>query len=141
MNRGATTDREFEAIELIALGGLSKKEIADRWSRSLYTVETTIKNAYRKLGLKNAADATRWYCSVMFNIAEDIKERQKEILSISIILFSFYSFSPNTSDMRARNSRTHRTCAIEITRNRLRSRRREKALPLNRFYKHNTIRV
>lgn len=141
MNRGATTDREFEAIELIALGGLSKKEIADRWCRSLYTVETTIKNAYRKLGLKNAADATRWYCSVMFNIAEDIKERQKEILSISIIIFSICSLSPNTSDMRTRNTRAQRTCAIEITRSRLRSRRRERLVSLNNFHKHNTIRI
>ena len=139
MNRESTTDREFEAIELIALFGLSKKEIADKWSRSLFTVETTIKNAYRKLGFKNAADATRWYCGIMFDIAEDIKERQKEILSIAIIIFSTYAIYPSNGDMQTRNNRNQRTCAVENVSNRLRSRRRERPIPLKYFSNQNTI--
>lgn len=130
--------REFEITERICLGA-SKKEVASDINRSLYTVETTIKNVYEKLGINKLSDLVLWYCGIMFNIAEDIKERQKEILSIAIIVFSTYAICPSTGDMRTRNNRNQRICAVEIASNRLRSRRRERPIPLHDFFNQNTI--
>ena len=47
MERGQLSCREFEVVEHIALGA-AKKEVADKLNISIYTVETTVKNAYEK---------------------------------------------------------------------------------------------
>lgn len=121
-----TTDREFEAIELIALFAMSKKEIAVKWTRSVFTVETTIKNAYRKLGLKNSADATRWYFSYTFDLANAITEKQKEIMHVVLLALILNSINSVEIELPGRNTRNVRSVASEISISRLRSRRRER---------------
>lgn len=132
---------EFEIAEQLALGA-SKKEVADKTNRSIYTVETTNKNIYTKLKINKVSDLVLWYCGVMFDIANEIKNKQKEVLSISIFIFSFYTISPGThSDMRTRNVRNLRTCSAEITRSRTRTRRRERDIPISNIYNSNTVKA
>lgn len=54
------TRSEMEIVERIALGE-SKKEVAFHTHRSVYTVETTVKNAYDKLGFSKISDLVIWY--------------------------------------------------------------------------------
>ncbi len=50
------TKKEQEIIELLKYGKLNK-EIAETLSVSLHTVKNHLKNIYRKLGVRNRAEA------------------------------------------------------------------------------------
>ena len=50
------TDREREVLLLLA-DGRTRQQIARRLGISVHTVGTHAKNCYRKLGVRNAADA------------------------------------------------------------------------------------
>lgn len=87
------SSREFEIAEQIALGA-SKKEVADNINRSVYTVETTIKNVYEKLGISKLSDLVLWYCGEVFHISFQISERKRKILTtllLCIITFQGYN--------------------------------------------------
>ncbi len=47
---------ELKVLEHL-VGGLTRDEIAERASLSIHTVNTHLTNAYRKLGVRNAAEA------------------------------------------------------------------------------------
>ena len=63
----------MEIVERIALGE-SKKEVAFHTHRSVYTVETTVKNAYDKLGFSKISDLVIWYIGQKFNLTSEISE-------------------------------------------------------------------
>lgn len=101
--------REFEITEQIALGA-SKKEVANNINRSTYTVETTIKNVYEKLGINKLSDLVLWYCGVMFDISSQIKERKRQILTTLLLLIISFHGSDQT---QFRNRRPRRSKEIE----------------------------
>jgi DNA-binding CsgD family transcriptional regulator len=53
----ALTRRELEVLRLVA-SGLTNRQIADRLVLSVHTVERHVNNLYRKLGVRNRAEAT-----------------------------------------------------------------------------------
>jgi len=95
---------EFEIAERLALGE-SKKEVADKTNRSVFTVETTVKNIYQKLGFNKLSDLVLWYCGQTFNISLQISERKKQVLSIILlVLFISFECASDNSYCRVRRS-------------------------------------
>lgn len=72
--------RELEILEPIALGK-SKKEVANDFNISIYTVETTIKNVYEKLGINKIQDLVLWYVGVKLKISDQIEALKHEVIS------------------------------------------------------------
>lgn len=71
---------EFEILERITLLGETQKEVAQRTYRSVLTVQTTLRNAYAKLGISKATEAALLYCAEIFDITEDIATKKMEVL-------------------------------------------------------------
>lgn len=95
---------EFEIAERLALGE-SKKEVAYKTNRSVFTVETTVKNIYQKLGFNKLSDLVLWYCGQTFDISLQISERKKQVLSIIfLILFISFEMGADNSFCRVRRS-------------------------------------
>ena len=137
MIKDSVSEREFELTEPLAFGA-SKKMIAAKFHLSIYTVETTVKNVYAKIGASNLAEYIMWYYAVTFDMAKEINEKKKEVLSIiGLVVCLHYSFGE--INMRRNNTRNMQDQSSLVTRSRLRSRRRERAIPLSDFYNHNTI--
>ena len=79
---------EMEIAERIALGE-SKKEVADHTFRSVYTVETTVKNIYEKLGFSK------------------ISETKRKVFALALLtLIVFDTVFAGDDIMRARRTRT-----------------------------------
>jgi DNA-binding CsgD family transcriptional regulator len=111
----ATLSRsEFEIVERIALGE-SKKEVAYKTHRSIYTVETTMKNAYAKLGFSKLSDLVLWYCGKTFDISFQISERKRQVLASMILILIVVDLSLNPTDFcRIRRSRSRRKSETEL---------------------------
>lgn len=60
--RGRLTEREAEVLCLVA-AGLSNLEAGERLDLAVNTVKTHLRNAYRKVGLKNRAQAAAYVLS------------------------------------------------------------------------------
>lgn len=79
---------EFEIFERIVLGE-SQKEVANKTFRSFHTVQTTMRNAYAKLGINKITDAVLLYCAQTFDIADQIAAKKREIIAVFLlVLFS-----------------------------------------------------
>jgi ATP/maltotriose-dependent transcriptional regulator MalT len=52
--------REWQILELLA-NGKSNKEIADELAIAVHTVETHLRNVYRKLAVTKRVGACQWY--------------------------------------------------------------------------------
>lgn len=105
---------EMEIAERIALGE-SKKEVAYHTHRSVYTVETTVKNIYEKLGFNKLSDLVLWYCGTKFNISFQISERKRQILTLSMLLLLVIDFALVDDDfIRARRSRRSKKNETEL---------------------------
>lgn len=111
----ALTKSEWEIAQRIALGQ-TKKEVAYYTHRSVYTVETTVKNIYEKLGFNKLSDLVLWYCGQKFNLTFQISELRKQILaSCFLLLFVLdVAFSPDFDMIRARRTRARRRQETEI---------------------------
>ena len=110
----ALNHAEFEIAERIALGE-SKKEVAYRTHRSVYTVETTIKNVYAKLGFSKITDLVLWYCGQTFDISFQISERKRQVFATVLLLLIVFDISCNPSDFcRVRRSRGRRKAETEL---------------------------
>ena len=97
---------EMEIAERIALGE-SKKEVADHTFRSVYTVETTVKNIYEKLGFSKISELVLWYCGQKFNISLQISETKRKVFALALLtLIVFDTVFAGDDIMRARRSRT-----------------------------------
>ncbi len=119
---------EYEVLERMVLGE-SMKEIADHTYRSVLTVQTTLRNAYAKLGVNKAIEAALIYCGQTFDITEQIIERRvavlksnaREIISIMLICFFFggqiFSFTDDPYRARRRARRRYQVEVITITSN------------------------
>lgn len=117
---------------------------------SLYTVETTIKNVYAKLGVNNVAGLAEWYYGWKFGIADQIQdtknkaiakvEKKKEatknfvkVLPKTLLIFYVtISFAGSmTANELARSTRRMAESRVEITTSRRQSRRRERRINLS----------
>lgn len=108
------TRSELEIVERIALGE-SKKEVAWRTHRSVYTVETTVKNAYEKLGFSKISELTMWYIGQKFNLSTEISELRKKVFAgILLILVIFDLAFVDDDFIRARRARRSRKQETEI---------------------------
>lgn len=123
MNKEVLSQREFELTEPMVFG-LSKKQIASKFHLSIYTIETTVKNVYAKIGASNLAEFIMWYYSVTFDMGKEITEKKKEVLSVVLLLVCLNV--SNGLDMRRNNTPTMQAQSSTIVCNRLRSRRRER---------------
>lgn len=81
--RTLLTKRELEIVTAVIYHG-SKKEAAAALYISPYTVETTIKNVYERLGLNKISDLTLWFCAIKFGIEKEINEFKKSVLPVLI---------------------------------------------------------
>ena len=105
---------EMEIAERIALGE-SKKEVAYRTHRSVYTVETTVKNIYEKLGFNKLSDLVLWYCGLKFNISIQISERKRQILALSMLFLVIFDLAfVDDSFIRARRARRSKRNETEL---------------------------
>jgi DNA-binding CsgD family transcriptional regulator len=108
---------EFEIAERIALGE-SKKEVAYKTHRSIYTVETTVKNIYEKLGFSKLSDLVLWYCGHTFNISFQISERKRQVFATLILLLIVVDLSINPNEFcRIRRGRSRRKAETELYEN------------------------
>lgn len=85
--RSILTGSQYEILERFALGE-SQKEIACNTHRSFFTVQTTIKAIYEKLGINKATEAVLIYCSQTFDIAEQVRKKQIEVLKHNVKEFT-----------------------------------------------------
>lgn len=109
METAKLSHAEFEIAERIALGE-SKKEVAYRTHRSIYTVETTIKNVYEKLGFSKLSDLVLWYCGLTFNISLQISERKRQVFAIMLLFIVIFDLAASNNDiMRAKRFRARKT--------------------------------
>lgn len=115
MKTTTLTPAEMEIAERIALGE-SKKEVADHTFRSVYTVETTVKNIYEKLGFSKISDLVLWYCGQKFNITFQISEVKRQVFAIALLAIIIFDTAFVDDDFcRARRGRTRaRRSDIEI---------------------------
>jgi len=60
------TTREARIVSMI-VQGKSRKEISEALDISIKTVDGHVRNAYRKLGVKRASEATFKWCSKTFS--------------------------------------------------------------------------
>ena len=105
---------EFKIVELTVLG-LSKKEVASKLHRSVYTVETEVKNVYQKLGLKKVQDLAVWYCGEMFNISFQISERRRQVFAICLLVLITFDIGFDHQDLfRSRRVRSRRKQETEL---------------------------
>jgi DNA-binding CsgD family transcriptional regulator len=110
----ALTRSEFEIAQRIALGQ-SKKEVAYYTHRSVYTVETTVKNIYSKLGFNKVSDLVLWYCGQHFGISLQITELKKKIIATCLLLLIAVDlFNIDTEMIRSRRVRSRRRQEIEL---------------------------
>lgn len=123
MSKEVLSHREFELLEPLVFGK-TKKEVAAKHNLSIYTVETTVKNAYKKVMASNLAEFIMWYYSVTFDMAKEITEKKKEVLSVVLLLVCLNV--SNGLDMIRNNTRTMQAQSSTISCSRLRSRRRER---------------
>ncbi len=120
------SDREFEIVESVIYHG-SKKEAAEALNRSLYTVETTIKNVYDHLGLNKISDLTLWFCGVKFGIADQVAAFKNIALILGI--FFLVSVEGLNNDLILSNQQRRNTVSIQnMGSMRTRRRRKEKAI-------------
>ena len=121
--KSCISDREFEIVESVIFHG-SKKEAADALNRSLYTVETTIKNVYDHLGLNKISDLTLWFCGVKFGIANEVSAFKSSVMAIVITaLFSIDGM--HNTQMRTRRIAAKETSRSELATTLTRRRRKE----------------
>lgn len=119
-----TSEREFEIVEnLIRLG--SKKEVANDMNLSLYTIETTIKNVYDKLGLNKISDLTLWFCAVKFNIADQVTAFKGSIITL-VFLFVIHGLSD--TQFRVRLFRRFESQTTDVAQVRLRGKRKSRSV-------------
>lgn len=117
------SDREFEIVETVVRYG-SKKEAAAALNRSVYTVETTIKNVYEKLGFNKISDLTLWFCAVKFNIADQVNAF-KNLTVLIILIIALPNHVSNDTKYRIRLYR--RSVLTECNRQQARIRGKRKA--------------
>lgn len=106
---------EWEIAERIALGQ-SKKEVAYDTHRSIYTVETTIKNVYEKLGFNKLSDLVLWYCGVQFHIDREIADLKRRIIGFGLLLIFVFDMAmvADQDIYRARRTRSRRRQETEL---------------------------
>lgn len=75
------SSRQYEVVERIVFCG-TKKEAADSLGISPRTMETHTKIIYRILKITKINELILWYCSLEFNIQEQIKEKQEKLTKI-----------------------------------------------------------
>lgn len=85
--------REEQITNLLAYG-YTKKEIAAKLFIAYGTVESHVKNIYRKKGCNNLADVTRLVASEVtgVNIKKEIESRIEPIILLSIIILITLAF-------------------------------------------------
>lgn len=121
--KSCISDREFEIVESVIYYG-SKKEAADALNRSLYTVETTIKNVYDHLGLNKISDLTLWFCGVKFGIASEVSAFKSSVMAIIVTaLFSIDGI--HNTQIRTRRIIAEETSRTELSTTLTRRRRKE----------------
>lgn len=114
MNSLVLSKSEMEIAERIALGE-SKKEVAYNTHRSVYTVETTVKNIYEKLGFNKLSDLVLWYCGLKFNISLQISERKRQIFSLTMLLLLIVDFAfTDDNFIRARRNQRSKKNETEL---------------------------
>lgn len=119
------SDRAFEIVESVIYHG-SKKEAAEALNRSLYTVETTIKNVYDHLGLNKISDLTLWFCGVKFGIADQVAAFK----NIALILGIFFLVSVEGLNNDLIQPRRYSMSPQNIGNTRTRKRRKERAISI-----------
>ena len=105
---------EMQVVERIALGE-SKKEVANHTHRSVYTVETTVKNAYAKLGFSKVSDLVIWYISQKFHLEAEIEHLKKQVLACALLLLVCFEIGFLEDEfLRARRLRRQKEQETEI---------------------------
>ncbi|MDD3195341.1 MAG: LuxR C-terminal-related transcriptional regulator [Paludibacter sp.] len=106
---------EWEIAERIALGQ-SKKEVAYDTHRSVYTVETTIKNVYDKLGFNKLSDLVLWYCGIQFQVDKEIADLKRKIIGVGLLLIFIFDLAiiADQDIYRARRTRSRRRQETEL---------------------------
>lgn len=117
--------REFEIVESVIYHG-SKKEAADALNRSLYTIETTIKNVYERLGINKISDLTLWFCGVKFGISDQVEAFKNVAFTITLILI--ISLEGINNDIISIQEPFSTQSTQNIAQNRIRRRRKEKSV-------------
>lgn len=117
--------REFEIVESVIYHG-SKKEAADALNRSLYTIETTIKNVYERLGINKISDLTLWFCGVKFGISDQVEAFKNVAFAIALVLI--ISLEVINNDIISIQEPFSTQSAQNIGQNRIRRRRKEKSV-------------
>lgn len=94
---------ELRIVELLCLLGLSKKEVADKLSKSPRTIETTIWNVYQKLGFSKVQELTLWCVGQKLSISEDIEQLKKAVIACCLLMVFIIGEIHTSHDMTLKN--------------------------------------
>lgn len=104
---GNLSKRELQVTEAIAWGN-TKKEVADALFISYNTVDSHVKNIYRKLGIRKETDLTRIFFIERFNIPIGLNPIKQQIIASIFLLLTLFSFFQKSEFVRVR-TRTSKT--------------------------------
>lgn len=117
--RAQLTKREKEIGELIAWGAI-KKEVANRLSISVHTVENHVRNIFSKTECRNASEFSAWYFCTHFNISMELSP----LKNMAAVLLLFIYLAGDISqgyDLFTWGRGASRSRITEIRRPRIRS--------------------
>lgn len=84
LNAGLTR-REEQYAELMAWGG-STKEVADRLNVSIRTVENTLRNIYRKIGIQKVTEMTVWWFVTKMGVPISMDPWKRRVIACFLLL-------------------------------------------------------
>jgi DNA-binding CsgD family transcriptional regulator len=98
------------------VAGLTKKEMAPIFYRSVRTIENTIRNVYKKTGCRNVAELSSWYWCKLVNATVDTTQPKRKIILtyMFLLLFGGHEFLSKVDVMRT--SRASRGIEIRLSR-------------------------
>lgn len=111
------TKCEQKVGELIAWGAI-KKEVADRLSISVHTVENHVRNIYAKTGCRSANEFSAWYFCKHFNISMELSPLKSFMATILLMIYLSGVFS-HGFDLFTRSRHARQTNVAEFRRNRV----------------------
>lgn len=82
----ALTKRQLQIAELIAWGA-TKKDVAYKLNISIRTVENTLRNIFKRTGVKKVNELSAWFFCTQFNISFDFSPFKRFII-IGLAIFT-----------------------------------------------------
>jgi DNA-binding CsgD family transcriptional regulator len=102
------TRREMEIAEAMTYGG-DVKDVAEMLYISPMTVESHLKNIYRKLEIQRATELVRWWMCRHYNVTLEAKEWKRKAIALVMLVLMMPDIVGYCSCVRTMRGRAART--------------------------------